>query len=337
MSKAAVRITRELAHPEAAGKYQRVICMTGKNKGLCYYLTDQRVIMGRSNQADIQIVDTQASREHLELVKVGKDYVLTDLGSQNGVMVNDLKVKQHKLKNGDKIIVGSTVFKFSIVDVLPPAVIDEDDDDEDEDEEELEEEFEEPKKTVKRKKKKKGPASPEEKRKKLIYIGVAIAGLMMFLPSDEEKPTPKKGAGQAKSTPFSEVQEKRPKLTVLEKEIEDKVKAYIHRGRREAREQNFFRAMEEFQLALMLDPNNGDAAFHMNKAKQRLDEKIESMFLQATKYKDALKYNQALGTYCSIYKLLKDYPEDERFIEADKSVKDMAYKIGKEESENHCF
>jgi pSer/pThr/pTyr-binding forkhead associated (FHA) protein len=335
MAKAPVRITRDLSHPEAAGKYQRVICMTGKNKGLCYYLNDKRIIMGRSNQADIQIVDTQASREHMELVKVGKDYVLTDLGSQNGVMVNDLKVKQHKLKNGDKIIVGSTVFKFSLVDVLPPAVID-DDEDEDDEEEELEEEFEEEEKP-KKKKKKKAPATPEEKRKKLIYGIVIIAGIAMFLPEGEK--TPKPTAKKEASTPFVDGNEKtkRVRKTVLEKEIEDKVKAYIHRGRREAREQNYFRAMEEFNLALMLDPTNGDAAFHMNKAKQRLDEKVEAMFLQATKSKDALKYNQALGTYCAIYKLLKDYPEDPRFKEADANVKDMADKIGKDESENHCF
>ncbi|EQC51272.1 FHA domain-containing protein [Bacteriovorax sp. DB6_IX] len=336
MVKAAVKITRDLAHPEAAGKYQRIICMTGKNKGLCYYLNDKRVIMGRSNQADIQIIDTQASREHLELVKVGKDYVLTDLGSQNGVMVNDLKVKQHKLKNGDKIIVGSTVFKFSFIDVLPPAVIDEDDEDEDDDDE-LEDEYEEvEEKKPKKKKKKKAPSSPEEKRKKLIYGLVAIAGIAMFLPSDDEAPKPKAAKKDA-AVVVQDTTRKRSNTTALEKEIQDKIEAYIHRGRREAREQNYFRAMEEFQLALLLDPTNGDAAFNMNKAKQRLDEKIESMFLQATKYKDALKYHQALGTYCSIYKLLKEYPEDERFIEADKSVKDMADKIGKDESENHCF
>lgn len=335
MSKAAVRITKDLSHPETAGKYHRVICMTGKNKGLCYYLTNKRVIMGRSEKVDIQIIDTKSSREHMELVKVGKDYVLTDLGSQNGVYVNDLKVKQHKLKSGDKIIVGSTVFKFSFIDVMPLVVVEDDEDDEDDDDEyELEEEFEEKKKPSK--KKKKAKEDPAAKRKKLIYGVVALAVVMMMLPTDENKPVPKKKTEA--STPFVEGERaKRIVRSTLEKEIASKVKAYIHRGRREAREKNYFRAMEEFNLALMLDPTNGDAAFHMNKAKQRLDEKVEAMFLQATKSKDALKFNQALGTYCAIYKLLKDYPEDERFKEADSNVKDMAYKIGKEESENHCF
>lgn len=326
MTQAPVKITRDLTHPEAAGKYHRIICMTGRNKGLCYYLKDLRVIMGRSNQADIQIVDTQSSREHLEIVLVGKNYVLTDLGSQNGVTVNDLKITQHKLKSGDKIIIGTTVFKFGVLDVLPIVVTDED-----EDEEEEEEEVVKPKR-----KRKAAKASPEAKRKKLIYIVVIIGAIMMFLPDSKE--ATKKKVETDNGTAFIDREVKRNYKSEVEKEITSKVKAYIHRGRREAREKNYFRAMEEFSLALMLDPKNGDAAFHMNKAKQRLDEKVEAMFLYATKLKDSLKFNQAKGTYCAIYKLLIEYPEDARFKEAQKSVEDMSLnKLGMDESENYCF
>ena len=212
MGNLAVRITRDLKHPEAAGKHFRIICMTGKNKGLCYYLRDARAIMGRSNQADIQVMDTQASREHLEIVKVGENYVLTDLGSQNGVMVNDLSVKQHKLKNGDKVIIGSTVFKFGVLDILP-VVIEEDDEDDDEEEEEVVE--------VKKKKRKKksAPQSPEEKRKKLIYIVVAVAGILMFLPTDESAPVKKKKTQGDAKTAFVSGEQRRVVRSDLEKEI----------------------------------------------------------------------------------------------------------------------
>lgn len=330
MAKAPVRITRDLSHPETAGVHHRIICMTGKNRGLCYYLRDSRVVMGRSNKADIQIMDTQASREHLEIVKVGNNFVLTDLGSQNGVMVNDLKVKQHKLKNGDKIIIGTTVYKFGILDILP-AVVEEEDEDDDEYEEEEEE-------VKKPKKKKKAPASPQDKRKKLIYLVVAIGVGMMMMETPEEKPKAKKKEDKKNTTAFVDTKPRRKRTGDVEEEIRKKVEAYIHRGRREAREGNHFRAMEEFSLALMLDPQNGDAAFHMNRSKQRLDEKVEAMRQQATKAKDSLKFQQALGTYCSIYKLLKDYPDDERFKEAKKNAEDMALnKLGMEESENYCY
>ncbi len=326
MSKAPVKITKDLTLPETAGVYHRVVCMTGKNKGLCYYLNGSRMVMGRSNKADIQILDTQASREHIELSRVGKDIVLTDLGSQNGVVVNDLDVKQHKLRTGDKIIIGSTVFKYSILDIMPLALVE--DDDEDEEDEEIEEIKAKPKKSK----------SKPKKKNNLMMIILILGGIFLFLPADEatdqnEQPVEKKSA-----TPFIDGTKKTAvKKSEVEKEVEVKVEAYIHRGRREAREGNYFRAMEEFGVALMLDPNSGDAAFHMNRAKQRLDEKIEVMFLQATKYKDSLKFHQALMTYCSVVKLLKDYPDDERFKEADKNVKDMAAKLGKDERDNHCF
>ncbi|MEI8347780.1 MAG: FHA domain-containing protein, partial [Pseudomonadota bacterium] len=87
--------------------------MTGEKKGVTYFLKEKRAIMGRSEKADIQIFDVKASREHIELARVGNTYVLTDLKSQNGVMVNDLKVTQYTLKEGDKIIIGHTVYKFN--------------------------------------------------------------------------------------------------------------------------------------------------------------------------------------------------------------------------------
>lgn len=331
MNKVPMKITKDLSLPITPGNYHRVICMTGKNKGLCYYLNDSRVVMGRSTQVGIQVLDNQASREHVELIKVGNDYILTDLGSQNGVVVNDLDVRQHKLKNGDKIIIGATVFKYSYMEIvsenLPTNV--EDDEDEDEDVDNMSSKN-------KKKSKKKNKEAPKKKGF-IIYLVVILVFIMFILPdSKEEGQTTQKKETKA-GIYIESAKKDNTKKTVLEKEIQDKVEAYIHRGRREAREANFFRAMEEFSLALMLDPNSGDAAFHMNRAKQRLDEQIEMMFLQATKYKDSLKYFQAMMTYCSVYKLLKDYPEDERYKEASKNVKDMAAKLDKEVSESQCF
>lgn len=334
MNKTPMKITKNLSTPETAGKYHRVICMTGKNKGLCYYLSDSRVIMGRSNQADIQIFDNQASREHVELSKIGNDYVLTDLGSQNGVVVNDLDVKQHKLKNGDKIIIGTTVYKYSYLEVVQdnlPANIEED-----EDEDEVEEKS--TSKNTKAKSKTKTPAAGKKKNN-IVYILIGAMALIFLLPSEDEGGKKNTTNTQQKDERVFIEQKKKEssKKNTLEKEIEQKVEAYIHRGRREAREGNYFRAMEEFSLALMLDPNSGDAAFHMNRAKQRLDEKIESMFLQATKYKDSLKMEQALNSYCSVVKLLKDYQDDERYKEALKNVKDLASRLEKDDSESQCF
>jgi hypothetical protein len=62
-----VRITTELKSPSEVGVFYRLLCMTGPNKGKVYYLTGKRLIIGRGDNADIQIVDTKISREHAEL------------------------------------------------------------------------------------------------------------------------------------------------------------------------------------------------------------------------------------------------------------------------------
>ena len=57
-----IRLTRDLKMPEAVGTHYRVLCMTGKNKGLVYYLKGKRFVLGRTESADIQVLDTKCSR-----------------------------------------------------------------------------------------------------------------------------------------------------------------------------------------------------------------------------------------------------------------------------------
>ncbi len=42
----------------------------------------------------------------------GGEYVLTDLGSTNGTIVNDEPVGEHVLADGDRITIGNTVLEF---------------------------------------------------------------------------------------------------------------------------------------------------------------------------------------------------------------------------------
>lgn len=56
--------------------------------------------------------------------------------------------------------------------------------------------------------------------------------------------------------------------------------------------------------ALVLSPKHGQASFYLQKAKQNLDEEIESHFLKAAREVSALKYSQAAVSYCSVVRLL---------------------------------
>ena len=334
MARVPVKVTKNIQPPIAAGKYHRLICMTGKNKGTCYYIGDKRVLMGRSIKTDIQIYDGQASREHFELAKVGDDYILTDLGSQNGVYVNDFKVSQHKLKNGDKVIVGSTVYKYSFLEVVPdlPSVYEEEDEDEDEFEEE----------NTKSNIKKKGAKNKKKDNKKILIYGVLLVGLYIFLDADSGKQKKKKKTGTTDNSALIDKGEKQrlSYTSELDPDLKEKLEAYIHRGRREAREGNYIRALEEFTLARTLDPRNGSVAFYINRATQRLTENIKEIDEQAARFRSAKMFSSAHGKYCIILKMLEKYKDNRdleaRYEQAEKDAKEMSQKIGLDRDAVNC-
>lgn len=329
MKKQNVRITRDLKQPEGVGTHYRLLCMTGKNKGLVYYLRSKRAVMGRSETVDIQVLDTKSSREHAELTKFNDTFIVTDLGSQNGIIVNDLKVSQHQLIHGDKIIIGQTVFKFSrivVEDELSEVDEDEDDDEDEEDEEEEEE-------TKKKKRKKDDPAA---KRKKLIYGLVGIAVLFLLL-DDGEAPKKKKAPKKVEREDKSLAADIKKRNRNYDEETEEKIGAILHRGFRELREKNYMRAIEEFDMALILSPNHGRASAYLEKSKMLLDEEVKSQFNKAKREIDSLKFKKAVRIYCSILRYLQERPEDERYKRAEKEIKSIVDEQGLRADEVKCF
>lgn len=338
-SNANVKITRELKAPEVAGVHYRLLCMTGKNKGISYYLKGKRAILGRSENADVQLADTKSSREHAELTFLSNTYVVTDLGSQNGVIVNDLKINQHRLEDGDKIIIGQTVLKYNILKIDAPLSLIEggDGDDEEDDSEEDVGKLESPDR--KKSKKKKGAKSnPADKKKKIIYGVVGLLVLLILLPEGEKKTQeviePENPIMRDTGAVF-QGGANRPRGEE-DREMERNLNAVLHRGLREFREGNYFRAMEEFNFALLISPNHGRATFYLNRTKQRLDEEIELNFFKARQEADALKLDAAIVSYCQIMRLLRDYPDDERHIEASDEIDKIKQRMGYDAHETLC-
>jgi two-component system, cell cycle response regulator len=80
-------------------------------------------IMGRSQDAQVQVEDDGVSRKHCKVISSPNGgFQLMDLGSTNGTFLNGSKVQVAALQDGDKIQVGSnTVIKFSLQDQLEEA------------------------------------------------------------------------------------------------------------------------------------------------------------------------------------------------------------------------
>ena len=75
-------------------------------------MKQQRVVIGRARDCDIQLADANVSRRHAELRQEGASYWVVDLGSTNGMEVNGKRVKRAKLSDGDTITLGSTDMTF---------------------------------------------------------------------------------------------------------------------------------------------------------------------------------------------------------------------------------
>lgn len=80
--------------------------------GKAFPLTKDRVIIGRLGESDLVLSDPGVSRRHAEVRRDDGRYVIADLGSTNGTMVNEATIGERELEDGDRITVGRTVLEF---------------------------------------------------------------------------------------------------------------------------------------------------------------------------------------------------------------------------------
>ena len=77
-----------------------------------YRITDPVISIGRLPENTISIANMGVSRRHVRIERDGdNNYILSDLNSLNGSLVNSIKVKKKKLSNTDRITIG----KYTII------------------------------------------------------------------------------------------------------------------------------------------------------------------------------------------------------------------------------
>ncbi|HWP06885.1 MAG TPA: GGDEF domain-containing protein [Polyangiaceae bacterium] len=82
--------------------------------------------IGRDTNNDIVLEDTEVSRRHARLEARGRSWVLMDVGSTNGTFLNDRELDSCvKLRGGDRLKIGSQIFKFLTGDDVESAYHDE--------------------------------------------------------------------------------------------------------------------------------------------------------------------------------------------------------------------
>jgi serine/threonine protein kinase len=83
--------------------------MAGPNQGQRYLVSDTfTTLLGRSRHANTQLADTSVSRVHCEIEIRNQRVYLTDLDSASGTFVNNQRVGDCVLKDGDIVRIGNT-------------------------------------------------------------------------------------------------------------------------------------------------------------------------------------------------------------------------------------
>jgi pSer/pThr/pTyr-binding forkhead associated (FHA) protein len=88
--------------------------ISGKYQGGEFPLkADKQIVIGRSSELDMVLVEDMVSRKHARITVNGSGQIsIEDLGSTNGTFVNGEKVKQSTLKEGDRILIGTSILKL---------------------------------------------------------------------------------------------------------------------------------------------------------------------------------------------------------------------------------
>ncbi|MFF2951063.1 FhaA domain-containing protein [Kitasatospora sp. NPDC057965] len=79
--------------------------------GARHQITGNACVLGRSTEADVRIDDPGVSRKHAE-IRPGTPAMVLDLGSTNGIVVDGQHTQRATLRDGSRIVVGSTTIVY---------------------------------------------------------------------------------------------------------------------------------------------------------------------------------------------------------------------------------
>lgn len=85
----------------------------GNDQGTRFELEDSTIGVGRDSSNQVQLHDTEVSRQHAEIREVEHRYSIADLNSSNGTFVNGKRIQRHELASGDQVQLGSTLMLFT--------------------------------------------------------------------------------------------------------------------------------------------------------------------------------------------------------------------------------
>ena len=88
-----------------------LVVRNGSQAGAAMSLEADVTRLGRATDGEISLDDITVSRRHAEVIRTGSDYLVRDSGSLNGTYVNNVRIDESPLVQGDELQIG----KFRLV------------------------------------------------------------------------------------------------------------------------------------------------------------------------------------------------------------------------------
>ncbi len=108
----AVTDSEALTFPQERSEYSYLVMIYGEYLGRRFSIKDRAVLIGRSPDCDIQLADDCVSRMHCRVSSAENGIIISDLDSTNGTYIDAAAVTARVLRDGDRIKVGRSIFKF---------------------------------------------------------------------------------------------------------------------------------------------------------------------------------------------------------------------------------
>ena len=87
-----------------------------------FVMTRDIVVVGRDEGVELKVGDESVSAQHARITSRGQAFEIEDLGSTNGTTIAGNRVERANLRNGDRVILGTTELLF-LLDRPSPATV----------------------------------------------------------------------------------------------------------------------------------------------------------------------------------------------------------------------
>ena len=310
--------------PRQSGEVGRIRILKGPDQGAIFVIKDSSVVIGRGEEVDLRIRDLKSSRSHARLDYTKEGWVMSDLGSANGIFFQGEYIRKFALTSEEHFTIGETICEFLVSHestqmLIAPLRNAEEVSRQDEALSRQKVRVQNLGKTVQAST---GAADKKKSNPRTLLLLAACAGIYLYMDSSS---SPSKPAATAKKADVAGGEADRSLASYLPsgvtKDIEKTADQYYWQGFREYTKGNYLRAKEDFGLALQVDPSNERARHYLMSSDKENNDEIKRLIASGNKAKLIGHNAAAKGYYETAMRHMYNDRANPDYIECEEALK----------------